>query len=107
MINRIDRFIEEKNSVKYLNISDTGKNSEMFKKYNQVFDGIKYHIKKMNNNDSKYDKDYMKIKCNTDDDIPLNKELYFPTVTVVIRCVFEKYGKYYPQVYLDECLYQV
>ena len=29
----------------------------------------------MNNNDSKYDKDYMKFKFNTNDDIPLNKEL--------------------------------
>ena len=107
MINRIDGFTEEKNGVKYLNISDTGKNSEILKKYNQVFDGIKYHIKKINNNDSKYDKNYMKIEFNTDDDIPLNKELYFPTITVIIRCVVEKDGKYYLQVYLDKCLYQV
>ena len=62
MINRIDRFIEEKNGVKYLNISDTGKNSEILKKYNKVFDGIKHHVKQINNNDNKYDKDYVKIK---------------------------------------------
>ena len=61
----------------------------------------------MNHNDSEYDKDYIKIKFNTDDNIPLNKELYFPAITVIIRCVFEKDGKYYPQVYLDESLYQV
>ena len=73
-----------------LNISSTGKNSEILKKYNQVSHGIKYHIKKINNNDSKYDKNYMKIKFNTDDDIPLNKELNFPSITVIIRCVFEK-----------------
>ena len=48
----------------------------------------------------------MKIKFNTDDDITLNEKLYFPTFTVIIRCVFEKDGKYYPQVYLEECLYQ-
>ena len=47
----------------------------------------------------------MKIKCNTDDDIPLNKQLNLLTITVIIRCVFEKDGKYDPQVYLDECLY--
>ena len=105
MINRIDGFIEEKNSSKYLNISDTNRNSEILKKYNQVFDGIKYHLKKINNNDSKYD--YMKIKFITDDHIPLNKELYFPSITVIIRCVFEKDRKYYPLVYLDECLYQI
>ena len=105
MVNRVDGFIEEKNRSKYLNISDTNRNSEILKKYNQVFNGIKYHIKKINNNDSKYDKDYMKIKFNSDDNIPLNKELYFPTITIIIRCVFD--GKYYPQVYLGECLYQI
>ena len=105
MINRIDGYVEEKNGSKYLNISDTGRNSEVLKKYNQVFDGIKYHIKKINDNDRKYDKDFMKIKFNTDNDIPLNKQLNFLTITVIIRCGFEKDGKYYPHVYLDECLY--
>ena len=46
MIKRIDGFVEEKNGSKYLNISDTNRNSEILKKYNQVFNGIKYHIKK-------------------------------------------------------------
>ena len=49
----------------------------------------------------------MKIKINTDDDISLNKELYFPTITVIIRNIFEKDGKYYRQIFLDECLYEV
>ena len=49
----------------------------------------------------------MKIKFNSDDDIPLNKQLYFPTMTVIIRNVFEKDSKYYPQVYLDDCLYRL
>ena len=49
----------------------------------------------------------MKIKFNTDDDILYFPVLYFPAITVTIRCVFEKDVKFYPQVYLDECLYQV
>ena len=93
IINRIDGFVEEKNGSKYLNISDTDRN-EVLTKYNQVFDGIKYHIKKIDNNDSKYDKDYMKITFNTDDDIPLNKQLYFLTLTIIKRCVFEKKKAY-------------
>ena len=52
--------------------------------------GVKYHVKKINNNDSEYDKDYIKINFNTDDDIPLNKQLIFLTIAVIIRCVFEK-----------------
>ena len=47
----------------------------------------------------------MKIKFNTDIDIPLNKNLI--TITVIIRCVFEKDGKYDPQVYLDERFYPI
>ena len=80
-----------------MNIADTVKNNKILKKFDQVFNGI----------DVKYDKDYMKIKFNTDDDIPLNKQLYFPTITVTITCAFEKNCVYYPQVYLDDCLYQV
>ena len=49
----------------------------------------------------------MKIKFHTDDDIPLNKQWYFPTITVIIRNIFEKDGKYYSQILLDECLYEV
>ena len=48
----------------------------------------------------------MKIKFNTDDNIPLNKIIYFPTITLIIRSVTQKDGKHYPQIFLDECLYQ-
>ena len=40
----------------------------------------------------------MKIKFDTDDDLPLNKKLKFPTMTIVIRSVFEEDGKCYPQI---------
>ena len=53
-----------------------------------------------------YDEDCMKIKFSSDDNIPLNKQLNFPTITVIIRNFFEKDGKYYPQISLDECLYE-
>ena len=79
----------------------------MLKKCNQVFDGIKYHINKIDNGVVEYNKDCMKIKFLTDDNIPLNKMIYFPTITVIIRCVFNENKIYYPQVYLDDCLYQI
>ena len=47
---------------------------------------LKTVLKKVNNNKlGEYDRDYMKIKFNSDDDIPLNKQLNFPTITVTIR----------------------
>ena len=47
----------------------------------------------------------MKIKFNSDDDLPLNKALKSHIVTITIRSVFEEDGKLYPQVFLDETLY--
>ena len=49
----------------------------------------------------------MKIKFDLDDDLPLNKQLKFPTMTIVARSAFEDNSKFYPQVSLDECLYEL
>ena len=54
-----------------------------------------------------YGKDYMKIKFNSDDDLTLNKQLKFMSLTIIVRSVFEDDGKYYPQIFLDECLYEL
>ena len=108
LVNRIDDFIEEKKGDKYLNIASTDRNTEVLKKYGEVWNGIKNCIRKINDSElGEYDKDYMKIKFNSDDDIPLNKQFYFPTITVIIRNIFEKDSKYYPQIFLDECLYKI
>ena len=103
-----DGFIEEKEGDKYFNVASADKNSKVLKKYSEVWSGIKYFIEKIN--DSKlgeYNKDYMKIKFNSDDNIPLNKQLNFLSLTVIIRNIFEKDGKYYPYMFLDGCLYEV
>ena len=52
-------------------------------------------------------KKYARIRINTDDDLPLNKPLKFLTLTIIIRCVFQEGEKLYPQIYLDECLYEL
>ena len=49
----------------------------------------------------------MKIKFNSDDDLPLNKPLIFRALTIIIRSVFEEDGKHYLQVFLDGTLYEV
>ena len=54
-----------------------------------------------------YGRDYMKIKFNSDDDLLLNKILKLHMLTIIVRTVFEEDGKYYPQIFLDECLYEV
>ena len=49
----------------------------------------------------------MKVRFNLDDDLPSNKTLKLHMLTIIVRCVFEEDGKYYPQAFLDECLYEV
>ena len=93
---------------KYLNIAFTDNNDEVLKKYMEVLSGIKSGIEKINNNKSgEYEKDYMKIKFDSDDKLPLNKELKFLSVTIGIRSAFEDDGKYYPQAFLYDCLYEL
>ena len=49
----------------------------------------------------------MKIKFNSDDNLSLNKPLTFHNMTMIIRSVFEEGGKLYPQVFLDDALYEL
>ena len=108
LIYKIDGFIEEKGGNKYLNTAFAGNNDEVLRKYKEALGGIKSCIEKINNNKSgEYEKDYMKIKFDSDDKLPLNKQLKFLSVTIVMRSVFEEDGKYYPQAFLDDCLYEL
>ena len=49
----------------------------------------------------------MKIKFNSDDDLPLNKPLKFHAMTNIIRSVFKEDGNLYPQLFLDGTLYEL
>ena len=69
--------------------------------------GIRDKIKEVSDSECDYEKDYMKIKFNSNDNLPLNKPLKFHVMTITIRSVFERYGKLYPQVYLDDSLYEL
>ena len=86
--------------------------------YTKLWNEIKYHIKTINGGkcnsiecnlveSAEYEKDYMKIKFSSDDNLPLNKILKLHNLTIIIRSVFEEDGKYHPQVFLDECLYEI
>ena len=49
----------------------------------------------------------MKIKFNSDDNLPLNKPLKFHSVTITIRSVFEEDSKFCPQAFLEDYLYEL
>ena len=98
----------EKNGKKYLVFDFTDENEEVLKKYTNFWDGIKNKIEKINGSKKgEYGKDFMKIKFNTDDNLPLNKPLKLHLLTIIVRCIFEEDSKFYPQLYLDDCLYEL
>ena len=53
-----------------------------------------------------YDEKYIKIKFYLDDELPLNKTIEIPVMIIVVTAIF--YGnKYYPHIFLNECLYEI
>ena len=112
IIDHASGYMEEKGVNKYLVFDSTelhsaDENKELLKKYNDAFNGINDKIKEVSSTKCDYEKDYMKIKFNSDDDLPLNKPLKFHNMTIIIRSVFEEDGKLYPQVFLDDTLYEL
>ena len=93
---------KEKMKINIQFLIPTNENKEVLKKYTELWDGIKNETETINcGKKGKYSKDLLKIKFNTDDNLPLNKPLKLHVlqqlqVTKFVRCIFEKDGKFYP-----------
>ena len=90
LINHANGYIEEKGVNKYLVFDSTDENKELLKKYNDVWNGIRDKIKEISSGECDYEKDYMKIILNSDDNLPLNKPFKFHNITITIRSVLKK-----------------
>ena len=64
-------------------------------------------IRSLTKNSDDYDENYMKIKFNSDDKLPLNKTIEISRMIIAVRAIFLENNKYYPLVFLDECLYKL
>ena len=64
-------------------------------KWNQVFDSIKHHAKKISNEEVNFNDDFNKIEFISNDSLRLDKLIYFSKLTVFIRCVFKKGNLFY------------
>ena len=100
-INNVNGYIEEKV------FDSTGENKELLKKYSDAFNGIMIKIREIDVDWLEYSKQYMKIRFRSDDNLPLNKSLKLYNMTVTIRCVFSEDNELYPQVFLDDALYEL
>ena len=96
---------EEKSGNKYLVLNDVDEIKEVSKKYNEVWDEIKKEIATINGRKKiEYEKDFKKIRFESNDDLPMNKPIKLFLLTIIIRCVFSEDGKFYPQLFLDAAL---
>ena len=74
--------------------------------YTKFCDEIKNHIETINSGETiKYKKDFMKIRFESDDNLPLGNILSIPIMMTVVRCVFQKDNECYPEIYLHDCVY--
>ena len=85
----------------------TNEGKEKIKKYEELWSKMRNLIRSITKNLDDFDEKYMKIKFNSDEELPLNKTIEIPSMEIVIRTIFLQNNKYYPHVFLDECLYKI
>ena len=103
----MNEYFEEINGNKFLTLVPTNESKEKIKKYEELWSKIRDLIRSITKNSDDYDEKYMKIKFNLDDELPLNKMMEISSMILVVRAVFHDNNKYYPQVFLNECLYKL
>ena len=108
MIDEMIGHFEEKNENKYLVLDDVNENKEVSQKYEEVWKGVKKEIETINGGKKiEYGKDFQKIRFKSNDDLPLSKPIKLRLLTIIIRSVFSEHGKFYPQFFLDDALYEL
>ena len=78
---------------------------EIIKTYEELRRKIRDLISSVTKNSDDYNRKYMKIKFNSDDELALNKTTEIDSMIIVVRAVFHENNKYYPQVFVGECMY--
>ena len=101
IVNTNGQFKKGKDDVWYLLISD-----DIFKKLVDIFESIKNIITEKTGNAVDFDKDYMKIKFESNNIFPEGNDVNVRMATITIRAIFAQDGKYYPQLFLDDGLYK-
>ena len=100
VFNNVNAYIEENNEDKYLIFALTDKNKETLENYTELWDEIKDQIELISGNKPiEYKKNFMKIRFESDDDLPLGKILNVPVCVIIVRSVFQEKNKYYSQVF--------
>ena len=100
--------IEGESENKYLVLDDLDENTEVLKKYEEVWEVIKKEIETIDGGKKiEYGKDFKRIRFESNDDLSLNKPIKLRWLTIIIRSVFSENGKFHPHLFLDDALYDL
>ena len=89
-------------------LDDANENQQVSQMYEEVWDKIKKEIETINGGKKiEYEKDYKKIRFQSNDDLSLNKTIKILLLAITIRCVISKDGKFYPHFFSDDALYEL
>ena len=112
VINPLIGYIEkiEGLSDKYLVVADSVRNKNINNVIDTIWGSIENKIEDIINPYPEHYpnikiKDYDKFRFNSDIDLSLNTIIEFRSLVINVSCVIEKDNEYYPEIYLDECLY--
>ena len=81
--------------------------ADVLRKFANIWKSIRAKIEKNTGGIVQHDKDYMKIKFESNDNLPTDNIVNMHQVTIIIRSVFAQNGKFYPQLFLDDALYEL
>ena len=81
--------------------------ADVLTKLANIWKSIRAKIEENTGGIVQYDKDYMKIKFESNDNLPTDKTVNIHLATIIIRSVFAQNGKFYPQLFLDDGLYKL
>ena len=107
IVSKVNGYFEEINGNKYLTLVPTNESIEIIKKYEELWSKIRGLIRSITKKSDNFDEKYLKIKFDSDDDLPLNKTIEIRSMIIVVRAVFHENNKYYARVFLDECLHKL
>ena len=102
IIDNLKGYFKITDDDKYLSIIFTSESQKMM--YETIWEEIK---KLINNEISDYSKDYTVFKFDSNDVLPLDSIINIHSLAIIIRYVFKDDNKYYPQIYIHSCLYEL
>ena len=109
IFSKVNGYFEEINKNKCLKLVPTNESKEKIKTYEELWSKNRDLISSITKNSNNYHEKYMKIKFTSNEELPLNKmqQHEIRSMIIVVKAVLNENSKYYPEVFLDVCLYKI